>query len=317
MKPNEFELVSYDQSMKALWDDFVKTSKNGTFLFQRDYMEYHSDRFKDNSLLFFSKGSPYCILPATRDSKIFKSHGGLTYGGLVMGERCTTEGILRVFDLLIGYLRKSGFREMVYKPVPHIYHRLPSEEDLYALFRNNAVISGRNIASVVRQDNPIKWSQLRTRCLKKSKVSHVKVSHSSDYQSFWRILCENLNERYDAAPVHSLEEMSLLAGMFPGNIKLYTASLDNEMVGGVVVYVTDLVAHTQYISANQKGKDCGAIDAVFNFLLNDEFKNKPYFDFGTSNEDGGKFLNESLIFQKQGFGGRGVCYDTYCLEITP
>ena len=46
------DIVKYNHNMKAEWDAFVKTSKNGTFLFMRDYMEYHNDRFIDYSLLF-------------------------------------------------------------------------------------------------------------------------------------------------------------------------------------------------------------------------------------------------------------------------
>ena len=45
------------------------------------------------------------------------------------------------------------------------------------------------------------------------------------------------------------------------------------------------------------------------------YKDFDYFDFGTSNEEGGKVLNTSLIYQKEGFGGRGVVYDTYEWEL--
>ena len=31
-------------------------------------------------------------------------------------------------------------------------------------------------------------------------------------------------------------------------------------------------------------------------------------------EEEGKILNTTLIFQKEGFGGRGVCYDCYTWE---
>ena len=39
------------------------------------------------------------------------------------------------------------------------------------------------------------------------------------------------------------------------------------------------------------------------------------FDFGISTEQGGRYLNEGLIFQKEGFGARTVVYDTYELNI--
>ena len=54
-----------------------------------------------------------------------------------------------------------------------------------------------------------------------------------------------------------------------------------------------------------------AIDAIFRKILQEDYKDCKYLDFGTSNEEGGKVLNTSLIYQKEGFGGRGVVYDTY------
>jgi hypothetical protein len=75
------------------------------------------------------------------------------------------------------------------------------------------------------------------------------------------------------------------------------------------------VVHVQYISANEKGKELGALDFLFDRLINFEFCNFPIFDFGQSTENLGNYLNENLIFQKEGFGGRGVTYDTYRYEL--
>ena len=82
-------------------------------------------------------------------------------------------------------------------------------------------------------------------------------------------------------------------------------------MAGTLVYETAKVVHTQYISASPEGKAKGALDMLFDHLVNDVYVGSRYFDFGKSTEDGGRYLNESLIFQKEGFGGRGVCYDTY------
>ena len=58
-------ICRYTQDKHAQWDDFVKVSKNGTFLFLRAYMDYHSDRFHDHSLMFHNeKGKLIAVLPA-------------------------------------------------------------------------------------------------------------------------------------------------------------------------------------------------------------------------------------------------------------
>src|SRR5689334_12021295 len=77
---------------RSSWDQFVRSSKNGTFLFLRDYMEYHQDRFEDHSLIVRAEGEPgpvIGLLPANRRGGVLESHGGLTYGGVVSGASMT------------------------------------------------------------------------------------------------------------------------------------------------------------------------------------------------------------------------------------
>jgi hypothetical protein len=78
-----------------------------------------------------------------------------------------------------------------------------------------------------------------------------------------------------------------------------------------LLFLTPQVLHTQYISANPEGKACGAIDLLFDTLINDVYQDYPYIDFGKSTVSDSARLNYQLIFQKEGFGGRAVCYDTY------
>ena len=54
---------------------------------------------------------------------------------------------------------------------------------------------------------------------------------------------------------------------------------------------------------------------VMDYLINQQYTDKEYFDFGISTEDNGRYLNEGLITQKQEFGGRGVVYDFYELKV--
>lgn len=54
-------LESYTQNDKPLWNAFNAESKNGLFMFDRDYMDYHSDRFVDNSLMFYEMSVCMCV----------------------------------------------------------------------------------------------------------------------------------------------------------------------------------------------------------------------------------------------------------------
>ena len=59
-----FEIIRYTPDRKDEWDRFVAKSKNGTFLFFRDYMDYHADRFRDHSLMFYLDDNLYALMPA-------------------------------------------------------------------------------------------------------------------------------------------------------------------------------------------------------------------------------------------------------------
>ena len=147
----EYANVSEQQKKyKSLWDEFITNSKNGTFLFYRDYMEYHSDRFCDNSLMFFDdKNNLLAVMPASLRDNILFSHGGLTYGGIISGNKMKTSLMLEIFRFLKDYLRSKGIKKLRYKPIPHIYHSIPAEEDLYALYIENARLIKREVATTI------------------------------------------------------------------------------------------------------------------------------------------------------------------------
>ena len=311
-----FEIERYTADQKAIWNQFVLNSKNGTFLFDRNYMDYHSDRFEDHSLMIYRKGKLYSLLPANKMGSVLYSHQGLTYGGLIMSDKVTVADSVEMFRVINACLKESGFEKVIYKPIPFIYHQYPAQEDLYALFRtSNAKIIGRNISSTIIQSDKMKFIESRKSGIRKALSNGITVRQSNDLSAFWEILDTNLKNKYGVAPVHTLSELQLLQSRFPQNIKLYLAYKDDIALGGSLLYVTKQVVHTQYISANIEGKELGVLDLLFDYLINHEYTNYPYFDFGQSTENMGSVLNESLIFQKEGFGGRGMCYDIYEYDL--
>lgn len=306
----------YKPAYKDQWDSFVKASKNGTFLFLRDYMDYHRDRFVDNSLLVFAdKEQLLALLPANKKENRLTSHGGLTYGGFISNERMKTALMLEVFDSTVSYLKENDFVKLIYKTVPHIYHQSPAEEDLYALFRAGAVLSRRDVSCTINLSHKIPFQERRSRAVKKGVKNNITCRISSDYQSYWRILEENLKSVHGVKPVHTLAEIERLQSCFPDNIKLFAAFLGEQMQAGTVIYESRQVAHAQYIAVSNEGRQGGALDLLFHFLLSEIYGEKPFFDFGISTEEAGKVLNSGLIDFKEGFGGRAVAYDFYELNI--
>jgi hypothetical protein len=305
------EAVRYEPSYRSVWDDFIRNSKNGVFLFHRDYMEYHRDRFEDFSILFFDNGKLIAVMPANRSGEVLHSHGGLTFGGIVSGCRMHTALMLEVFDTLREYAGAQSLKKIIYKAVPYIYHRLPAQEDLYALYRCNAKLVRRDVTSCIRSSDRPRFDELRRRKIRKAKSEGVRVTRSYDFRTFVAILADVLQSKYGVKPTHTADEISLLAGRFPDNIKLHAAHVGGAMVAGVVIFESDNVAHAQYIAANEDGRRLGATDLVFDSLINELYPDKEYFDFGISTEDAGRFLNEGLVHYKESFRARSVVHDFY------
>jgi hypothetical protein len=310
------KIIPYTYEFKNVWNEFVNKSKNGVFLFFREYMDYHSDRFEDNSLLFFEDDKLVALLPANRNEEDFISHGGLTFGGVVADERMTVNLMLRIFEQVMVYLKKKRYLRVIYKPIPHIYHRTPSEEDLYALFVREARLMRRDLSTTIDLKNRLPYAKGRKWSINKAKKAGLSVRPSTDFESFMTIEEYVLRKYHDTKPVHSAAEIQLLARRFPENIRLFGAFQDSRMLAGVVVYADGPVAHTQYISSTDEGREVGASDFVLDHLIQDVYSDKTYFDFGISTEQGGNHLNLGLALYKENFGGRAIVYDWYELAVS-
>jgi hypothetical protein len=309
-RDTNMQINVYRDADKSLWDDFVLKSKNGTFLFLRDYMDYHRDRFADHSLLVFDeKERLIALLPANKDQDTLVSHGGLTYGGFVTDEQMRAALMLQVFEHSMAFLREQGFQEILYKRVPYIYHRLPAEEDAYALFLCGGVLSRRDVTTVVIPGEEVRFQQRRSRAIKKAQAAGVTCGPCEDYQQYWQLVEDNLRTAHQAKPVHTVSEIQRLHSSFPDNIKLFCAFLDTEMLAGTVIYQSQKVAHTQYIASSEIGRSCGALDLLFFYLLREVYQDANYFDFGTSMDPDGGHLNKGLVEYKEGFGGRSIAHD--------
>jgi hypothetical protein len=307
----------YTSADRDLWDVFLRESKNGTFLLQRAYMDYHSDRFVDHSLLFHNeKEQLIAVLPANERDDVLQSHGGLTYGGVICSESMTTPAMLTVFDALLDYLRANGLQRLIYKTIPHIYHRYPAEEDRYALFRVDARLYRRDVLSVIHSDARLPFQKRRARKVAQAQKLGLVVESSSDLAAFWSILEANLLAAHSVKPVHSLDEIRLLSNSFPSEIRLHVCKENDELVAGVVMFNSTQVAHVQYISSSERGREIGALDLLFATLIERDYATQPYFDFGISNESDGRELNVGLIEQKEGFGARAVTHDYYELDVS-
>lgn len=306
----------YSEKHKTEWDDFVSKSKNGHFIYYRDYIEYHQARFQDFSLLFYDdKNKLNSLLPGNILENDYYSHGGLTYGGVISSTKMTSLLMLSIFKEMMIFLKLKGFKNFFYKTMPYIHHKFPSDEDRYALFHSEAELIRSPILSIINLREQLPYQERRARSIKKSNNHNFKFVYSDNYEEYWKILNELLSSTYHSKPVHNIEEIIYLKNLFPSNIKLFLCLKDEETLAGIVIYETEEVVRAQYIASTPKGKELGALDSLFDYLIKKIYKNKLFFDFGSS-EVNSHLINNGLIEHKEGFGARAVVYQHYKIDLT-
>jgi hypothetical protein len=303
----------YSGDRKALWDGFIKTAKNATFLFQRDYMDYHSDRFTDHSLIVSRGAECLAVLPANLNREgVLVSHQGLTFGGLVLQPHATLTDTLEALQALLEFLHLNGVEKLILKRLPRFYTVLPDDEIDYALFLLESPLTRRDCALVVPQQGRLPFRKGRKSEISKAKRFNIRVVEETNFGPFWNhVLIPRLSARYGVKPVHSLEEITLLATRFPQNIRQFSAYCGEQIVAGTTIYETSTVAHAQYSGVTDEGQKMGALDFLYGWLITERFKDKRYFDFGISNEQDGRVLNHGLLSWKEAFGGRSCVHDFY------
>lgn len=223
--------------------------------------------------------------------------------------------MLNCFEAMKTYYKSFGIKKIIYKAIPHIYHHYSAQEDLYALFINNAQIQKIEPACVLELAHPYKMQKGRKSQIARAKREGIYVKEMNDFPAFMQIENQVLKKYHNTVAVHTAEELISLQNKFPANIRCFGAySAKNELLGGGIVFVYPDIVHAQYLAANEYARKNGGLDLTISYLL-DVFQKKKYFDFGISTENNGRFLNEGLISQKEGFGGRTVAYQTWSLDL--
>ncbi len=305
------EVIPYNKTLKKEWDCFVNQSKNGLFLFQRDFMEYHKSRFTDSSLMLFEKGNVKALFPGNKVGNSFYSHQGLTFGGILTKADLYTNKFIEYFQSFNLYLKHNNFKDVYIRSIPEIYKSHPGGEEEYCLHHSGAKIEACSLSSCIPLQTSHSISRNRKRNLAKSFEYNITSKPSDKWEEFWDVMLKNMHSKYNSNPVHSLNEINHLRRLFPAHILLFESSTDNELLAGAIIFKYKNVIKVQYAHASAKGKEYGAIDNLYTYLINYYKKDYHYIDFGTSNGESDKQINNSLLMQKEGFGARGVAYNSF------
>lgn len=314
------QVRAYTPADVERWDAFCVEALGATFLHTRRFLSYHGDRFSDRSLIFEDGERWLGVLPAAQSlsrPELVVSHPGITYGGVLHDGALRGEGLLDALQAARAHYVAAGYTSLLYKPVPHIYHRAPAQDDLYALFRLDAKRVRCDLSSCIDLAHPLPVSERRRRALKKAQRAGLTLETGAHLAAeLWPVLEANLAQRHGQKPVHTLAEIQLLLERFPQAIHITVARLEKQAIAGTVLFIAGGVCHTQYIASNALGHETGALDLVFDRQITEARDMKAqFFDFGISNEDGGRSLNEGLHRFKSEFGAGGVVHEFYEIDL--
>lgn len=307
-----YTVKRYETKDYSNWNAFISKAKNATFLFHRDFMEYHSDRFRDYSLIVMEGEKWVSVLPGNCVENQVFSHQGLTYGGLVYSEKIKLAVVIAIFRSILFFLNENKIEKIHIKTMPSIYHDKPAEELNYALFLAEAKLERRDSLSVLDLQKEISFSKERNQSIRRGIKNALIIKEETNLKLFWEeILMPNLGLKYQVKPVHSLDEIEKLQKLFPQNIRHFNVYHQDEIVAGTTIFISKNVVHPQYISGQTNKNELGSLDFLYHHLIREVFREKQFFDFGISNEEQGRKLNGGLVFWKETYGTSTIVHDFY------
>ena len=298
-KSHTFLVKRYNSNDKIAWDSFVIDAKNGTFLFQRDFMEYHNDRFDDYSLMIFKEDVLIALLPANfHDNKLY-SHQGLTFGGVIFPFNITHQQEQEVLECILNYLTEKKITSLTIKTIPEIYYKEASKENLY----HSGKVQYKNMVLALDYNKP--WTIHKTKLKRYRNCKYdFSIKETKNFEEFWeKVLTPRLQFRHNVKPVHSLDEINLLSKRFPNEIKQFNIYLEDEILAGITIFENETVVKSQYGATTEKGEKTRALDYLFlHLIFKYEKMAKHYFSMGTVTENNELGYNPGLKKQKEELG---------------
>ena len=290
MKKKQFTVRQFSDSDADKWDAFLHACPKGTFLHSRRFLSYHGNRFTDRSLMIYDDKGALCgLLPAAQhpdpdQSKVcIVSHPGITYGGILHNDGLIGNVMLSALEAIAMHYAAAGYKHFIYKALPQIFHRKVQEDDIYALLRMGAVLEDVYLSSVIDLN-------LASRDISKGHIKNSKRARQAGIQiidgkghidGIWHMIADNLAQKYNAFPTHSLAELKLLADRFPYNILFRAAFSGDKMVGGGVLFIINYVCHTQYLTSNPEGREIYVMNALVDNIMDEMTRKYRWFSLGT------------------------------------
>ncbi|PXY43449.1 GNAT family N-acetyltransferase [Flavobacterium hydrophilum] len=312
-----YTVKKYTETDYNIWNDFIAQAKNATFLFHRDFMEYHKDRFEDYSLLVFEDKKLVAVLPANRKGISVYSHQGLTYGGLVYSSKIKAERVESILDTILFFLKQNTIETFFYKPIPGFYLLWGNSETDFFLTKKGAILERKEMNLALNLIAPLHISKSKLKHFRRIENLHLEIIEENNLYHFWeKVLEPRLLEKHNTKPVHTKEEITKLKNSFPQNIRQFSVYFGDTIIAGITIFEIENTVKSQYGATTVKGEELRALDYLFITLI-EKYKRegKYFFDMGIVGDNNEKGYNSGLLKQKEELGCSVYNQDFYKITI--
>ena len=306
------------------WDDYIRNAYNGTLFQLQRFLKYHQEKqINDCSLVCRKKEKILALLPAAikeeQGEKIFSSHFGASWGGIVSSTPLNFEDAEAVSNEILSVAKRMGCQRIEITFPPSIYHKTLTDNIHFILLQKGFSYLKRELTNVIslqdkddltsHLDRSVRWGA------NKSQKMEIEIKRdSNDWQSFYELLRASLQDKR-TKPTHSVEELLLLKKIFPGEIELWTAHKGEELVGGLCNWQVQpgiwLIFYSAYLAEMSSFR---ILNRLYTECLREyqQIGNR-YVDFGTSSIN--MQVNRGLISFKEQFSAWGIFRDTLVFDL--
>ena len=300
------------------WDRLVEESHNGHLMAKSGFFRYHEDRFEDASLLLRCRSRPLGVIPGNVDGDTFWSHQGVSFGGLILRRRARFGEVGTAVAALLEHLQSRGCARLMYRPAPHPYHRQPRDEDVYFLEQAGARrVETKLHSMLICRGGATASSQKWRRDLRRARRSGVRIraGHGDDLPRVWEQV-ERLLALHGQRPVHSLDDIRLLCGRFPENVRLTVAEgAGGDFLAGMLTLHFGRTITALYLGETEAGREACAGKLINQQHIGAEENEGCWFDLGQWCDTDSREGSDSLLMHKELMGGRLVQRHTWELQL--
>ena len=310
----------YTDDDRNLWEGFLKSNNSYSFQFSRNFLDVSKNKGFDSSLIIEVQSKPVGVFPnlyINSNNTETVSHAGSSYGGILPKSRTSTSTLLAYYEAIANYAKKETYiKTMSFRIPPDCVKRHIEHDIHWVMWKLGARVESCYLHTAINLNNRTEADKSRINLARIPSELQIIIGDSDDLVNLWTFVSDVLENRHGIKTVHTLDEITFLANSFPKNILMFFAKMDKDIVAATIFFNTVDSFRLQYMAVSELGRSISAGD----YLILQAIKlakelGFSYFDFGHSQESGGRFLNDSLMSFKMKFGGSNYAAFTYSLWL--